>query len=106
LTLNESILSSVPLNQINSNSNSFNENLKRLSLALENKENKMPTSSNSSSSQHQIKRKPRTQITKKQKEILEYAFNMKSYPDSNEVEYLCHLLGFEENVIRVSSFNT
>jgi hypothetical protein len=27
---------------------------------------------------------------------------MKSYPDSHEVEYLCHLLGFEENVIRVS----
>ena len=25
------------------------------------------------------------------------------YPDSNEVEYLCKILGFEENVIRVST---
>lgn len=29
---------------------------------------------------------------------------MKSYPDSHEIEYLCNLLGFEENVIRVSRF--
>jgi len=48
-----------------------------------------------------MKRKPRTQITKQQREILEYAYKLKCYPDSNEVEYLCHLLGFEENVIRV-----
>ena len=51
--------------------------------------------------QQLIKRRARTQITKKQKEILEYAYAMKSYPDANEIEYMCHLLGFEENVIRV-----
>jgi hypothetical protein len=81
---------------------SFNENLKQMSLALQNKENTLPPSSTSSTSNANSKRKPRTQITKKQKEILDYAFAMKSYPDAHEVEYLCHLLGFEENVIRVS----
>lgn len=50
-----------------------------------------------------IKRKPRTSINKQQKEILEYAYKMKPYPDSNEIEYLCQLLGFEENVIRVNA---
>jgi hypothetical protein len=79
---------------------SFNENLKQMSLALQNKENTLPSSSSTSNAN--MKRKPRTQITKKQKEILDYAFAMKSYPDAHEVEYLCHLLGFEENVIRVS----
>lgn len=77
---------------------SFNENLKQMSLALQNKENTLPSSTLNTN----MKRKPRTQITKKQKEILDYAFTMKSYPDAHEVEYLCHLLGFEENVIRVS----
>jgi len=47
------------------------------------------------------KRKPRTQINRQQREILEYAYNLKGYPDSNEVEYLCNILGFEENVIRI-----
>jgi hypothetical protein len=69
-----------------------------MSLALQNKENTLPSSMLNANS----KRKPRTQITKKQKEILDYAFAIKSYPDAHEVEYLCHLLGFEENVIIVS----
>ena len=83
----------------------FNENLQQLSLALQNKENTnaaaMTTNSSSVNNNNNVKRKPRTQITKKQREILEYAYNMKTYPDANEVEYLCHILGFEENVIRV-----
>ena len=76
----------------------FNEQLRMLSQSLyQNKENSQEFLS-------KIKRKPRTQITKQQREILEYAYSLKSYPDSNEVEYLCHVLGFEENVIRVSTF--
>ena len=76
----------------------FNEQLRMLSQSLyQNKENSQEFLS-------KIKRKPRTQITKQQREILEYAYSLKSYPDSNEVEYLCHVLGFEENVIRVSIF--
>jgi hypothetical protein len=74
----------------------FNEQLRILSQSLhQNKENSLDFLS-------KIKRKPRTQITKQQREILEYAYSLKSYPYSNEVEYLCHVLGFEENVIRVS----
>ena len=87
-----------------STSLTFNENLRQLSLALQNKENN--ANYENTANANNIKRKPRTQITKKQKEILEYAYNMKSYPDSNEVEYLCHILGFEENVIRVSLINS
>ena len=72
-----------------------------MSIALQNKENTLPSSSTTITTSTTMKRKPRTQITKKQKEILDYAYAMKSYPDADEVEYLCHLLGFEENVIRV-----
>ena len=46
-------------------------------------------------------RRPRAQISRQQRDILEYAYKLKCYPDSNEVEYLCNILGFEENVIRV-----
>ncbi|CAF0767376.1 unnamed protein product [Brachionus calyciflorus] len=73
---------------------SFNEKLKAMSQMISNKENSQELIS-------KTKRKPRTQITKQQKEILEYAYKMKCYPDSNEIEYLCNLLGFEENVIRI-----
>ncbi|RMZ93425.1 Homeobox ANF [Brachionus plicatilis] len=81
------------LNQSNDLLN-FNEKLKLMSQMICNKENSNELIS-------RTKRKPRTQISKQQKEILEYAFKMKSYPDSNEIEYLCNLLGFEENVIRI-----
>ena len=77
----------------------FSESLKQLAQALQDKENTQPQQVPTTAAN---KRKPRTQITKKQKEILEYAYEMKCYPDAGEVEYLCHLLGFEENVIRVS----
>lgn len=50
---------------------------------------------------YKTKRRPRAQITKQQREILEYAYKLKCYPDSNEVEYLCGVLGHEENVIRI-----
>lgn len=73
----------------------FNEKLKLMSDLITNKEN-------SNDLITRTRRKPRTQINKQQKEILEYAYKVKSYPDSNEIEYLCNLLGFEENVIRVS----
>lgn len=73
----------------------FNEKLKMMSQWMTNKEN-------SNDLITRTKRKPRTQINKQQREILEYAYKMKSYPDSSEIEYLCTLLGFEENVIRVS----
>lgn len=50
---------------------------------------------------YKTRRRARAQITKQQREILEYAYSVKCYPDSNEVEYLCGVLGFEENVIRI-----
>jgi len=53
---------------------------------------------------YKTKRKARAQISKQQREILEYAYRVKCYPDSAEVEYLCSVLGFEENVIRVSIY--
>ncbi len=53
---------------------------------------------------YKTKRRARAQISKQQREILEYAYRVKCYPDSAEVEYLCSVLGFEENVIRVSCF--
>lgn len=77
---------------------SFNEHFKKFAVDLENnKENE---------TEHEFiyktKRRPRAQINKQQREILEYAYKLKCYPDANEVEYLCNVLGFEENVIRVS----
>lgn len=76
---------------------SFNEHFRKFAGDLENKENEV---------EHEFiyktKRRPRAQINKQQREILEYAYKLKCYPDANEVEYLCNVLGFEENVIRVS----
>ena len=51
---------------------------------------------------YKTKRRPRAQINKQQRDILEHAYSVKTYPDANEIEYLCKVLGFEENVIRVS----
>lgn len=48
------------------------------------------------------RRKPRTQISREHREVLEQVYAVNKYPDANEVENLCKLLGFEENVIRVS----
>lgn len=96
----------ISINSSNSSSciNSFNTsslNLKvkeyssLLSMSYNNKENSQTDFLSKN------KRKPRTQINRQQREILEYAYNLKGYPDSNEIEYLCNILGFEENVIRI-----
>lgn len=122
----ESKLDAVPLVALDYSSGygsqiqSFNEHLSAFSQSLNDKENhndeadsliKVRLSFNIFCSNHihniyclpfKTKRKPRTQINKQQKEILEYAYKMRPYPDANEVEYLCQLLGFEENVIRVT----
>lgn len=87
-------------NHLNSSNDVLNFNEKLNSLMAELTTNK----ENSNELITRTKRKPRTQINKQQKDILEYAYKMKSYPDSNEIEYLCNLLRFEENVIRVSYF--
>jgi hypothetical protein len=101
LSTTQRITTEKPAPDLKLNSLNFNESLKQLSLQLQNKENALPVHNTTATEASTIKRKPRTQITKKQKEILEYAYSMKCYPDANEVEYLCHLLGFEENVIRI-----
>ena len=49
----------------------------------------------------ETKRKPRTQITRQHRQVLERVYASNKYPDSNEIEHLTHLLGFDENVIRV-----
>lgn len=51
------------------------------------------------------KRKPRAHITKQHKDVLERVYTANKYPDANEVEYLCNLLGFDEQVIRVNLTN-
>ena len=78
---------------------SFNEHFRKFAVQLENKENDGHVDHEF---MYKTKRRPRAQISKQQREILEYAYKIKCYPDANEVEYLCNVLGFEENVIRVS----